>query len=149
MSYYLDINTNVSSSTFEDMVLALINHRVHGQTRLHYIVCVNYVAYSYLVAIGSEGQSAAMLENLEISRRRYCANAFAALDEMDLNSASDIPMLQALLSGVGYHNLPRVKPRLIRSLRRRCYHRTRATCVAAGGSTPMLVAYARVLVGGL
>lgn len=116
MNYYLDINTNVSNSTFEDMALALINHRVHGQTRLHYIVCVNYVAYSYLVAIGSDGQSAAMLENLQISKRRYCANALAALDEMDLNSASDIPMLQALLSGVGYLSLSMAKLYLIRPL---------------------------------
>ncbi|KEF63716.1 uncharacterized protein A1O9_01694 [Exophiala aquamarina CBS 119918] len=99
MTYYLDINTNVSPSTFEDMALALINHKVYGQTRLHYIVCVNYIAYSYLVAIGSEGQSRAMVENLEESKRRYYAKAFAALDEMDLKAAPDIPMLQALLSG--------------------------------------------------
>lgn len=100
MTYYLDINTNVSNSAFEDMAFALINHEVHGQMRLHYVVCVNYISYSYLVAIGSEGQSAAMMENLQVSKRRYCANAMAALDAMDLTSSPDIPMLQALLSGV-------------------------------------------------
>ncbi|KAK6371599.1 hypothetical protein LTS17_008850 [Exophiala oligosperma] len=99
MTYYLDINTNVSNSAFEDMAFALINHEVHGQMRLHYVVCVNYISYSYLVAIGSEGQSAAMMENLQVSKRRYCANAMAALDAMDLTSSPDIPMLQALLSG--------------------------------------------------
>lgn len=102
MTYYLDINTNVSASKLEEMAFALMNNEIHGQTRLHYLVCVNQLAYSYLVALGSERQSIAMTKNLQASKRRFCAAAIAALDAMDMKISPDIPFLQALLSGVSY-----------------------------------------------
>lgn len=82
------------------MTFALNRCTVHGQRRLQYIICVNYLAFAYLTTLESD-QSQAMREHLLALKRKHKENVQSALNQLDVRVRPERPLLQALLSGVG------------------------------------------------
>lgn len=103
-TYYLDINANLPKAEMERMAFALIDHTVHGQARLQYIICVNYVAYTVLADYHSP--SSGVKRHLRVLRKKYRDNVLAVLNHLDTSFRLDPTLLRALLSAVSIHSLP-------------------------------------------
>lgn len=110
MGYFLDIYTCVSGKEVQKMALDLIYGRVHGQTRIQSIICVNHFCYAFLTAFESE-QSLEMQQHFESRRRRFHDNALVALDSLDVQDKPELTLLKALLAGVSRPGLPSMSPR--------------------------------------
>jgi hypothetical protein len=81
------------------MAYELFNDSVHDQKRLHYLICVNQVAYAYLTSLQSK-PSRFMHKELERSRKRYRRNTIAAVKHLDLSVRPDVTFFYALRSAV-------------------------------------------------
>lgn len=99
LSYTLVHFSTVSHSVLEDMAFSLINHTVHDQKRIQYLICVNHVAYAFLVVF-SPGASPAMRRELRKSRRKYQDNMMAGIAHLDTSVRPDRSLLYALQSAV-------------------------------------------------
>jgi hypothetical protein len=83
------------------MLLSLIDCTVHGQTRVQYVLCTNYVIYACLTALESK-QSPTMRQRLGELRETLQQNVFTALEELDTQAESTPALFHALHSGVSF-----------------------------------------------
>ncbi|KAF7519304.1 hypothetical protein G7054_g13132 [Neopestalotiopsis clavispora] len=71
--YCQNFNSNVSAARLEKMGLDLINHTVHDQQRLQYIISTNYAAWAYICSVSLSGEEPD--NGPASSRHRWEANA--------------------------------------------------------------------------
>ena len=90
----------MSKSTIEKQAFALIENEVEGPTRLHYIVNINFVAWMHLKATDSSSIGSSMKRHLQIQQQRYERNILNALHRIGVLDPTNLPLFQALLSGV-------------------------------------------------
>lgn len=88
------------------MAFALIDHQVHGHTRVQYIVCVNFIALTFAVGLEAEDQTPSIQERLKTLQDGYRRNAFTALRHVSILDPPSLPLLQTLLSGVSQASFP-------------------------------------------
>lgn len=81
------------------MAYELFNDTVHDQKRLHYLICVNQVAYAYLTSLQTK-PSRFMQHELERSRNRYKRNTVSAVKHLNLGVRPDVTFFYALQSAV-------------------------------------------------
>ena len=98
---------------FEMMAQALLDCSIHGETRILYIICVNYMAYSYLTALDSDERSPLRKELARAAREKYRDNVNMALHHLDTRPRPDPILLQALISAVRWMVLYTMLPALI------------------------------------
>ena len=94
------MGTIISKATLEKQGLALVEGRVEGPTRLHYMVNVNFVAWMYLGATNSSDVNSPMRNHLADKQKKYGRNILAALRRFSILDATSRTMFQALLAGV-------------------------------------------------
>jgi hypothetical protein len=96
------------------MAFALIDQKVHGHTRVQYIVCVNFLALTFAAGLEVEFQAPSVQKRLTALQERYRRNALSALHRISVLNPPSLPLLQALLAGVGQaHNRNPTTQRLL------------------------------------
>lgn len=84
-------------SQIEHMLFAVIDCSVHGQQRLEYLICVNYIAYMILNALDpSKTRYVTVRGHQQKLRQQYCNNVLFCLQHLDLSVKSEVVFLQAL-----------------------------------------------------
>ena len=103
------------------MAFALINCTVHGQERIQALICVNHVAYTFLMAFTCEASSRMQL-GIKEARQKYKKNVMAAIAGFDTTVQPHLSLLYALQSAVG-----KIMPN-----EQLPYHQTNITCSNIG-----------------
>lgn len=90
----------ISDETLQQQGLDLIENKVMGAARLHYIVNVNFFVWMLLGRSDPKSVGSRMRKHLLKKRSQYENNTRNALHRIGILDTPSIPLFQALLSGV-------------------------------------------------
>ncbi|KAJ5810305.1 uncharacterized protein N7503_002523, partial [Penicillium pulvis] len=91
---------HVSSSTLENMCLALVEGDIDEQTLVHYRVCAYTKAKFFVTRVSELGHTKRLRDHFQNSRKEYEASALNALNKINILAPPSLSLVQALLSGV-------------------------------------------------
>ncbi|KAJ5565054.1 hypothetical protein N7513_001296 [Penicillium frequentans] len=90
---------HVSSSTLENMCLALVEGVTDEQTLVHYRICAYTKATFFVTRVSELGHTKRLRDHFQNSRKEYEASALAALNKINILAPPSLSLVQALLSG--------------------------------------------------
>lgn len=100
LSFFLDMGSLISRTTFEKQGIALLENGVHGPTRLYYLVNVNFVAWMHIGGTNTTEATSPMNNQLTKRQKRYERNVLAGLNHTSVLDPPSFLLFQALLTGV-------------------------------------------------
>lgn len=90
----------ISEETFQHQGIDLIENKVAGAARLHYMVNVNFFVWMLLGGSDPKGVASGMRRHLAKKRLQYENNLQSALYRIGVLDTPSMALFQALLSGV-------------------------------------------------
>ncbi|KAL6405279.1 hypothetical protein AUP68_12123 [Ilyonectria robusta] len=86
---------SMTSTQIEEMLFALVNCTAHGQQRVQYLICTNYMAWLILHVLDASAKDRIVYDYQRKMRQTYFENVLFCLKILEVDVRPDITLLQA------------------------------------------------------